>query len=128
MYEREIRFAALGLALAALVIAGPASSASPAPEGTVYSLEQCISIAEKNNPDIAIAGEGYRKAQSSLLANYGNLLPSFSLDFSTGHQFYGPSSVQYDASGRPVQSVGFDYESYSFSLSSDMQLFDGGER
>jgi outer membrane protein len=126
MRESENRLTALGIALAALVLAASAQGAPGAPEGAVYSLDQCISIAQKNNPDIAIAGQSYRKTESSLLRSYGSLLPGFSLDFSTGHQFYGPSSVQFDASGRPVQRDGFDYESYSFSLSSDVQLFDGG--
>jgi outer membrane protein TolC len=90
------------------------------------SLEQCIAIAQKSNPEIAIAGEGYRKTESNLLMNYGKLLPGFNMNFYVGHAFYGPSSVQFDASGRPVQREGFDYPSYSFGLSSDMTLFDGG--
>jgi outer membrane protein TolC len=48
------------------------------------------------------------------------------MDFSVGHRFYGPSSVQFDASGRPVQSDGFDYPSYAFDMSSNILLFDGG--
>jgi len=126
MYERESRFGVLGVVLAGLVFSGLAPLAPCAAAGSVYSLEQCISIAQKNNPDIAIAGESYRKAESGLLLSYGRLLPGFSLDFATGHRFYGPSSVQFDASGRPVQRDGFDYEDYSFRMSSDIQLYDGG--
>jgi outer membrane protein TolC len=92
----------------------------------VLSLDDCIGIALKNNPEIGIAEEGCRKAQSALLMNYGGLLPRLSADFSTGHRFYGPSSVQYDAQGRPVVSDGFDYEDFSFRISSDIVLFDGG--
>jgi outer membrane protein TolC len=92
----------------------------------VLSLDECITIALGNNPEIRIAEEGYRKAQSSLLVNYGGLLPRMSVDFSTGHRFYGPSSVQYDAQGRPVVSNGFDYDDYSFRISSSIVLFDGG--
>ena len=126
IHERIRRCAALTVALAALALGGVPQRASCAPERTVFSLDQCISIAQKSNPDIAIAGEGCRKAESGLLMNYGTLLPSFTVDFSTGHRFYGPSSVQYDASGRPVQSDGFDYPSYAFDMSSSMQVFDGG--
>ncbi len=92
----------------------------------VLSLDDCINIALKNNPEIGIAGEGFRKAESMLLSNYGGLLPRLSVDFSTGHRFYGPSSVQFDAQGRPVVQDGFDYEDYSFRISSDIVLFDGG--
>jgi outer membrane protein len=125
MRERKRRSAVAALAIAAFAFSILSSAVCSAQE-PVYSLEQCIEIAQKSNPDIAIAGESYRKAEGNLLMNYGRLLPGFSMDFSTGHRFYGPSSVQFDASGRPVQDQGFDYESYSFGLSSDIQLFDGG--
>lgn len=126
MKERERRLTAAAIALAALIVIPGGPARSSAAEGSVYGLEECISIAQKNNPDIAIAGETYGKSQSNLLMNYGSLLPDFSLAFSTGHRYYGPSSVQFDASGRPVQTEGFDYEDYSFRLSSDLVLFDGG--
>jgi len=126
MKERTRRCAAVAFALAVLVATPGGPALSRAAEGSVYSLEECISIAQRNNPDIAIAGEGFRKAESGLLRNYGSLLPNFSLGFSTGHRYYGPSSVQFDASGRPVQMDGFDYEDYSFRIASDILLFDGG--
>jgi len=106
----------------AIAAAWPGSRAS----AETLSLDQCIAIAQKSNPEIAIAGEGYRKTESTLLMNYGRLLPGFNLNFYTGHTFYGPSSVQFDVSGRPVQREGFDYPSYSFGISSDMTLFDWG--
>ena len=44
-----------------------------------------------------------------------------------GHSFIGPTgSIFTDAQGRPVQQTGFDYESYSFSLSSNWTMFDWG--
>jgi outer membrane protein len=125
MHHRSRRIAAAGAGLAALVLAAGVRPASAA-GGTVYSLDRCISIAQQRNPEIAIASQSYRKAESNLLMNYGRLLPGFSLDFSTGHRFYGPSSVEVDASGRPVQRDGFDYNSYAFGLNSDLTLFDGG--
>ena len=92
----------------------------------LLTLKDCISIALNNNPQIGIARQGYRKAQSGLLLNYGRLMPRMSLSFYTGHRFYGPSSVQFDNQGRPVQRNGFDYEDYTLRFSSDMVLFDGG--
>lgn len=125
MHERKRRSAVAAVAIAVFSFSILSGAVCVAQE-PVYSLERCIEIAQKSNPDIAIAGESYRKAEGNLLMNYGRLLPGFSMDFSTGHRFYGPSSVQFDASGRPVQRNGFDYEDYGFRLSSDIQVFDGG--
>jgi outer membrane protein len=126
MSETAHRCIVAAAALAALVFSSSVPSALGAEEPTVYSLGECIAIAQKNNPDIAIAGEGYRKAESSLLMNYGKLLPGFNMNFGLGHTVYGPSSsVQYDSQGRPVRG-GFDFPSYVFGLSSDITLFDGG--
>jgi outer membrane protein len=125
MRETKCRPAVAALAIAAFTFSILSSAACAAQE-LVYSLDQCIEMAQKSNPDIAIAGESYRKAEGNLLMNYGRLLPGFSVDFSTGHRFYGPSSVQFDAAGRPVQDQGFDYPEYSFGLSSNIEVFDGG--
>jgi len=92
----------------------------------MLSLTDCIKIALKNNPQIGIAKENYRISESGLMRSYGQLLPRLSLDFYTGHRFYGPSSIQFDNQGRPVQRDGFDYEDYTFRFSSDIVLFDGG--
>ncbi len=110
-----------------LAVACSGVFAPAAAEERILSLEECIEIAQRTNPDIAIAGETYKKAESGLLANYGRLLPGFSLGFYTGHRFYGPSSVQFDASGRPVVRDGFDYEDFTFNMSSNIQIYDGGE-
>jgi outer membrane protein TolC len=125
MRERKRRSGSAALAVAAFVFSLLPAAVCPAQE-TIHSLEQCIDIAQKNNPEIGVAGENYRKAEGNLLLNYGNLLPNFNLAFSTGHRYYGPSSVQIDESGRPVQSDGFDYEDYGFRLASDITLFNGG--
>jgi len=124
MSERISRFVC-GALIGALALA----AALPLPSvaaARILKLDECIAIAQRNNPEIAIAGEGYRKAGSNVLMNYGRLLPGFNLDFYLGHMYYGPSSVQYDTQGRPVQSQGFDYPNYNFGLSSDITLFDGG--
>ncbi len=92
----------------------------------VLSLDECIEISLKNNPDIQVAIETVKKNNSSVKYNYGNLLPNLSTAISSGHVYYGPSSVQYDSQGRPVQTSGFDYNNYGFRLTSDVVLFDGG--
>lgn len=120
------RIARLLAAAFVLIWAAIPVPALGAAEGNVLSLNECIDIAQRNNPEIGIAEEGFRRAESNLLLNYGGLLPSFTVDFSTGHRFYGPSSVQFDAQGRPVVTDGFDYEDYNLRLSSDIVLYDGG--
>ena len=119
----SIRVAAL-LLLPLLVI----SLAMPAlaSETKVLSLEDCIGIAIRNNPEIGMAESSVKTAESGLLQSYGQLLPNLSASFTTGRAFYGPSSIQYDAQGRPVQTEGFDYNSYSFNMNSSITLFDGG--
>lgn len=112
------------LLFSALVASSPKTVSASRSE--VLYLRDCIEISLTNNPDIGIGHEMIRKSESGLQASYGNLLPDFSLDFYTGHSFYGPSSVQYDAQGRPVQNEGFDYENYTMRFSSDLVLWQGG--
>jgi len=100
--------------------------ARAAEQQDVLSLEECLHIALRNNPDVGISYQGIRKAESALLQSYGRLLPDFSLDLYTGHTFYGPSTVQYDAQGRPIKSSGFDFENYTMRLNADMMLWQGG--
>jgi len=109
-----------------LVLLFMMTAASTAAAAKVLSLEDCIGIAIRNNPEIGIAESGLKGAESGLLQSYGQLLPNLNVSFSTGRAFYGPSSIQYDAQGRPVQTEGFDYNSYSFNMNSSLVLFDGG--
>lgn len=99
---------------------------SRASEVELLSLEECINTALKNNPDMGISFQYIRKAESDLMTNYGNLLPDLKIDFYSGHNYYGPSSVQYDSQGRPIQTDGFDYENYTLRLSSNLILWEGG--
>ncbi len=115
------RGAAFALALLFMAVA-----VFPAAAAEVLSLEDCIGIAIRNNPEIGIAESSIKGAESGLLQSYGQLLPSLNVSFTTGRAFYGPSSIQYDAQGRPVQTEGFDYNSYSFNMNSSIVLFDGG--
>lgn len=92
----------------------------------VLTLEECIKIALKNNPDVHIAEEGVKKSESNLKHNYGNLLPNLTASLSSGHVYFGPSSVQFDSQGRPVRNTGFDYNNYGFRITSDLVVFAGG--
>jgi outer membrane protein TolC len=92
----------------------------------VLSLEECVVLALENNPDIGVADELVKMEGNNLLASYGGLLPNFNLQFALGHQFYGPTTVAVDAQGRQIQQQGSDFENYYFSMSSSINLFDGG--
>ncbi len=94
--------------------------------GARMTLEECIDMALRNNPEVGIAEQGFRKSGENLLYNYGRILPQLSVDFSTGHRFYGPSTIQYDEQGRPIMGGGFDYEDYNLRIASNLVLFDGG--
>jgi len=118
-----IRGAAILLVLLFMMCLAFPSGASSA---KVLSLEDCIGIAIRNNPEIGIAESGVKGAESGLLQSYGRLLPNLNVSFTTGRAFYGPSSIQYDVQGRPVQTEGFDYNSYSFNMNSSINIFDGG--
>ncbi len=121
----KIDRAILKVLLPVLAVASAASGAGRL-EAQVLSLEECIRTALKNNPDIHVAAQGVKKYESSLKYSYGNLLPNLSAGFSRGHVYYGPSSVQFDSQGRPVQNSGFDYDNFAFRITSDLVLFDGG--
>lgn len=115
------RVALFLIALIAVSVFIPANTL----QAEVMSLEECIRTALKNNPDIHVAMQGVKKSQSGLKYSYGNLLPDLSANFSRGHVFYGPSSVQFDSQGRPVQNSGFDYDNFGFQINSRMTIFDG---
>jgi outer membrane protein TolC len=108
-----VRGAALGAALLFMLILTVPIEAS---EAKTLSLEDCISIALKNNPEIGISDANLKRAENGLMQYYGQILPNFSVNFTTGRAFYGPSSIQYDVQGRPVQTEGFDYNSYAFNM------------
>ncbi|UCF05765.1 MAG: TolC family protein [bacterium] len=126
MKDSITRFVILVSAIAVCGVFSASVHPVCANEVDVLSLDECIDIALKGNPEIGIAWESFNKSKSMLLLNYGRLMPRFTVDFYTGHRFYGPSSVQYDAQGRPVRSDGFDYEDYTLRISSDMIFYSGG--
>jgi len=123
---KKYAFSFSGVVFAVFIILGGISSAAESAEMDLLSLRDCLEIALRNNPDIGISYQGVKKAESALLQSYGRLLPDFSLDLYTGHRFYGPSTVQYDEQGRPIQSSGFDFENYTMRLNANMMLWNGG--
>jgi outer membrane protein len=107
---------------ASALLAAPFAFASE-----VLTLEQCLDVAIKSSTAVGISQEQHIRARNSVLQSYGGLLPNAQLQFYSGHTFIGPTkSIAIDSQGRPIKQTGSDYESYAFSLSSSMNLFDWG--
>ena len=92
-----------------------------------FDLERAIDKAMGVSTQVGVSRENLRTARSEILSGYANLLPNLSLNAYTGHSFAGPASGAFvDAQGRIVTGAASDFESYSFSLSSQMTVFDWG--
>lgn len=93
----------------------------------ILTLEECLKVAITNSTAVGISQEQHLNARQGILQSYAGFLPDASMQMSAGHAFIGPTqSISIDSEGRPIKQTGFDYESYSFSLSSSMNLFDWG--
>jgi len=105
----------------ALMLAGAPAGAEQ------LNLENCLQIALDVSPAVGISREQLSASRTGVLQSYANFLPNANASFWAGHSFQGPSpGVFVDAQGRPIQQAGFDYERYSFSLSSQLTLWDWG--
>jgi outer membrane protein TolC len=92
-----------------------------------YDLERCVDLALDASTQVGVSREQLQTARGSVMQSYGALVPNVTMNSWVGHAFIGPSTnVLTDAQGRPVQPAGFNYESYSFSLQSQVNLFDWG--
>jgi outer membrane protein len=110
------------LALAVVVCLAP-----PSARAEKYDLEKSLQIALDASTQVGIARENLTSARGDVLRSYGGVMPSVGLAARGGHNWAGPTTgVVIDSQGRPVKPSGFDYESYSFSMFSQMNLFDWG--
>lgn len=108
------------LALFATIAAGPVSAEK-------LNLERCVELAMDVSTQVGISQEQLRTARGDVLSSYGPWIPNLSLNSYAGHSFAGPSSgVQVDAQGRPILPAGFNYEAYTFGLSSSLTFFNFG--
>lgn len=92
-----------------------------------YDLERSLTLALDASTSVGIARENLSSARGDVLRSYGGLMPNLNVGAYGGHSWAGPTTgVFVDAQGRPVRPAGFDYETYSLSLSSQVNLFDFG--
>ncbi len=93
----------------------------------LYDLERCLDLALDASTQVGIAREQLSTARGDVMRSYGALVPDLRMNAWLGHSFSGPTTgVFVDAQGRPVQPIGANYEAYTFSLNSQMPIFDWG--
>jgi len=114
-----------------LVLAAMAMVAAVLPQYAVaqraLSLNECLDIATDQSTLVGSFRQNLRSSRQNVLRNYGNFLPDLNFNMYAGRTFVGPTlSIAVDAQGRPIDQTGFDFEQYTFSLNSNMQLYDWG--
>ncbi|NIN01247.1 MAG: TolC family protein [candidate division Zixibacteria bacterium] len=63
----------------------------------MYSLDECIQLAEKHNANLIAAAQSYKAAKSRVWTGWGALLPRLDSDLSYSRTVYGPSEFpRYD--------------------------------
>ena len=105
-----------------------AQSENPSPQ--VYSLEQCIQLAEKYNATLIAARQSYNVARSQVWTSWGRLLPSVDTrmgyshneTWSPGGSYWNPVTTQIDS----VPPGAVKTKSYSASLSASQGWSLGG--
>jgi len=108
------------------LVAGACAFAAPVRAET-YDLERSLELALEASTRVGIARENLNTARSDVMRSYGDFMPNLSLGAWAGHSFAGPTTGLFvDEQGRPVRPAGSDYESYTFSLQSQLMLFNWG--
>lgn len=116
-------FLFLGVSLACFL----AAAAFQPAQAQEHTLERCIEIALEVSPTVGISRENLAASRTQVLQYYGNFLPSAVLSFRGGRNYAGPTTgIVIDAQGRPIPQEGFDYDSYVFSISGGITLFNWG--
>jgi outer membrane protein TolC len=99
----------------------------PSARAEQYNLERALDLALEASTNVGISREQLRSARSNVLRSYGGLMPDLNVNMWAGHSWAGPTTgIVIDDQGRPIQPSGFDYEQYSFSIGSQLSLFNWG--
>jgi outer membrane protein len=108
---------------AALALIPAVVSAQIDTVATPISLSDAILMAQKNAPAAVQARGSISTADASVKQSYAAFLPSFNISAGSQHQ----QGDRFDTQGNLVPFTG-NPTNYSTSLSSSLQLFDGGRR
>lgn len=109
-----------------IIIAGPvafAQAPSPADSLRPITLQEAVTLAQRNNPSAVTARGQTRAAQSAVRSAYGAFLPSISGNVSQTQQ----QGQRFDNLRNQVVNSTQPW-SYSAGLSTSLELFDGGRR
>jgi outer membrane protein len=108
-----------------LVLAGACAAGNAHAE--YYTLQKALDVALDVSTGVGISREQLGTARSDVIRAYANWIPNVSVSMWTGHSWAGPTSgIVFDSQGRAIQPTGFDYDSYTFGVSSSLTLFDWG--
>jgi len=89
------------------------------------TLQECIQIALKNNPDIRLADKMLESAKVGVTGSYSSILPNVSFGTSATHQTQGPS--EYVIGGVLTDKAKSSTNLYSTGFSYYQNLYDGGK-
>jgi outer membrane protein len=96
MEEKMIRIVLSSLCLVISMVNlcwGQGETVSP----TIFSLDECLRLAERHNATLIAARESYKAAKSKVWTGWGGLLPSMDSDLDYSRTVYGPSEYpRYD--------------------------------
>lgn len=107
-----------------LILTAPAALAqSPNDSLRTITLQEAVSLAQRNNPSAVTARGQTRAAQSSVRSSYGSFIPSLSANVSQTQQ----QGQRFDNVRNQVVQSSQPWN-YSAGLSSSLELFDGGRR
>ena len=112
-------------AIAAPLVARAQATASVAAQDSLHpvSLQEAVSLAQRNAPAAVQARGQLRTAASAVRSAYGAFVPSLSVSMNQTQQ----SGQRFDALRNQIVSVTQPW-SYSTGVSSSLELFDGGRR
>ncbi len=121
---KKLVFLMLGL----IVLTFQANAQGEKASGKAYSLEQCISIAIENNPDMQVAKKRLEFAEAGVKSAFGSYLPS--ADFSAGYsrQLNTDGAKTANVMGQIISIPGTDPNSYNMSVGVGYNIFDGFAR
>ncbi|HMA61277.1 MAG TPA: TolC family protein [bacterium] len=90
----------------------------------VLSLQECIDIAMKNNPDVTMANLDVKSAKYGVRGSYSGILPSISTGLNYSHNNQGER--EYYVGGIKQIQPETSSNSYGFGVQYNQTLYDGG--
>ncbi|MDO9548764.1 MAG: TolC family protein [Candidatus Marinimicrobia bacterium] len=90
------------------------------------TIEDCIQLAIKNNPDIKISEKQYQISKEGVTESYNTILPSAGIGYSGSSSSQGPRVRYLD--GIPIDSTqGSKSKQYGIGLHVNQNIYDGGQ-